>query len=66
MLAGILDLFLTKLIKNINFSGCITSAESILIESQGVEEFLKQLSNTNQFVVVTLSQQTQASIGNNN
>eukprot|EP01125_Pyxidicula_operculata_P005291 TRINITY_DN1904_c0_g1_i1.p1 TRINITY_DN1904_c0_g1~~TRINITY_DN1904_c0_g1_i1.p1 ORF type:complete len:398 (+),score=43.77 TRINITY_DN1904_c0_g1_i1:94-1287(+) len=42
-------------------SGCLTSAETILIESQGVEEFSKHLSTHD--TVVTISSQARASLG---
>jgi len=41
-------------------SGCVTTAETILIESQGTEEVLKQLKD--RIVVVTISPQSCASI----
>lgn len=42
-------------------SGCITSAESVLITAQSVEEFYSQL-NGNKTVVISISPQSRASL----
>eukprot|EP01126_Amoeba_proteus_P049729 TRINITY_DN5831_c0_g1_i1.p1 TRINITY_DN5831_c0_g1~~TRINITY_DN5831_c0_g1_i1.p1 ORF type:complete len:492 (-),score=84.40 TRINITY_DN5831_c0_g1_i1:257-1732(-) len=42
-------------------SGCVTTAETVLIQEQGLSEFYKNL-NTGKIIVVTLSQQSTASV----
>jgi len=43
-------------------SGCVTSAETVLIEQQGTEEFFKHLGSEDELIVLTISQQSIASI----
>jgi len=43
-------------------SGCITSAETVLISAQSKEEFLRQLALSNKIGVVSISPQSRASI----
>ncbi|PNH06589.1 Cytosolic Fe-S cluster assembly factor NARFL [Tetrabaena socialis] len=43
-------------------SGCITSAETVLLQQQSSDEFLAQLANPNVAVVVTVSPQSRASL----
>ena len=43
-------------------SGCITSAETVLVQQQSVAEFFSILNETDKLVVVSISPQTRASI----
>ena len=46
-------------------SGCVTSAETVLLEQQSVEQFQQMLSDPGKEVVVTLSNQSIASLAHN-
>ncbi|XP_024524681.1 protein NAR1 [Selaginella moellendorffii] len=43
-------------------SGCITSAETVMLEHQSIEEFLNRLSDSGKSVIVSLSPQSRASL----
>ncbi|GMH37843.1 hypothetical protein BSKO_05727 [Bryopsis sp. KO-2023] len=43
-------------------SGCVTSAETVLLEHQGVEELLSKLADPDVIVAISVSPQTRASI----
>lgn len=44
-------------------SGCVTSAETVLLEHQSVEELLAKLRDPDTHVVVSISPQSRASLG---
>lgn len=47
-------------------SGCITSAESVLVNEQSTDEFIKKIQNLgNMVLVVSISPQSRASIAEN-
>ncbi|KAI5077738.1 hypothetical protein GOP47_0007562 [Adiantum capillus-veneris] len=43
-------------------SGCITSAETVMLEQQSVDEFMKQVSSEDKAVIVSISPQSRASL----
>lgn len=43
-------------------SGCVTSAETVLVNQQSIEEFLKQLVDDTKILIISLSPQSRASI----
>ncbi|KAH7366262.1 hypothetical protein KP509_18G070200 [Ceratopteris richardii] len=43
-------------------SGCVTSAETVMLEQQSVDEFLKQVSSAEKAVIVSVSPQSRASL----
>ena len=45
-----------------NCSGCITSAETVMLEQQSADEFMSQLLNRDKAVIVSISPQSRASL----
>ncbi|MCO5547603.1 hypothetical protein L7F22_001054 [Adiantum nelumboides] len=43
-------------------SGCITSAETVMLEQQSVDEFIKQVSSEDKAVIVSISPQSRTSL----
>jgi iron only hydrogenase large subunit-like protein len=53
---------LLKKFENFTCSGCVTSAETVMLEKQSLDEFLSHFRNSEEKVIVSVSPQSRASL----